>query len=106
MKQKCMHAKKTIGDGQMNFEKLIEAHKLFYGGWEYRAPYYDEYMESKNWNDWKSSSVSTSEIEKLFSFIRKWDFHFHNRMFYRCRATAFFPMPVYHFPLVYPDRYF
>lgn len=60
----------------MHYEKLIEAHRLFYGGWEYRAPYYDEYMESKNWEEWESSSVSLAEIEKLFSFIRKWDFHF------------------------------
>jgi len=60
----------------VHYKKLVEAHKLFYGGWEYRAPYYDEYMESKNWNDWKSGSISTTEIEKLFSFIRRWDFHF------------------------------
>lgn len=60
----------------MHYKKLIEAHRLFYGGYEYRAPYYDDYMESKNWKEWASGSVSIAEIEKLFSFIRKWDFHF------------------------------
>lgn len=57
----------------MHYEKLIEAHKAFYGGWEPRARYYDEYMESKNWEEWSSDTVSIAEIEKLFSFIRKWD---------------------------------
>lgn len=60
----------------MHYKKLIEAHRLFYGGFEYRAPYYDDYMQSKNWKEWASDSVSIAEIEKLFHFIHKWDYHF------------------------------
>lgn len=60
----------------MHYRKLIEAHRLFYGGWEYRAPYYDDYMKSKNWKEWSTGSLSITEIEKLFRFIRKWDYHF------------------------------
>lgn len=60
----------------MHYKKVIEAHRLFYGGFEYRAPYYDDYMQSKNWKEWTSDSVSIAEIEKLFHFIHKWDYHF------------------------------
>jgi len=60
----------------MHHKKLIEAHGLFYGGWEYRAPYYDDYMRNKNWEEWSSGSVSIGEIQKLFNFIRRWDYHF------------------------------
>lgn len=57
----------------LHYEKLIEAHKAFYGGWEPRARCYDEYMESKDWEEWSSNTVSIAEIERLFRFIRKWD---------------------------------
>lgn len=57
----------------VHYKKLIEAHRLFYGGWEYRAPYYDDYMKRKNWEEWSSPSVSIVEIESLFRFIRSWD---------------------------------
>ena len=57
----------------MHYKKLIEAHKLFYGGYEHRAPFYDNYMESKNWEEWSSPSVPMTEIRKLFRFIRSWD---------------------------------
>jgi hypothetical protein len=60
----------------VDYRKLIEAHRLFYGGYEHRAPDYDDYMKSKNWKEWASCSVSMAEIENLFSFIRKWDMHF------------------------------
>lgn len=57
----------------MHYKKLIKAHRLFYGGYEHRAPFYDDYMKRKNWKEWLSPSVSIAEIEKLFSFIRSWD---------------------------------
>lgn len=57
----------------MHYKKLIEAHKLFYGGFEHRAPFYDNYMENKNWEEWLSPSISITEIKKLFRFIRSWD---------------------------------
>jgi len=57
----------------VHYKKLIEAHKLFYGGYEHRAPFYDNYMKSKKWEEWSSPSVSLDEIRKLFSFIRSWD---------------------------------
>jgi hypothetical protein len=52
----------------VDYRKLIEAHRLFYGGYEHRAPDYDDYMKSKNWKEWASCSVSMAEIENLFSF--------------------------------------
>ena len=57
----------------MHFKKLIEAHRLFYGGYEHKAPFYDDYMRNKNWEEWSSHSVSIAEIEKLFRFVRSWD---------------------------------
>lgn len=58
----------------MHYENLITAHKAFYRG-EYRAENYDEYLKDKNWALWQNS-VPMSEVEKLFNFIRSWDFHF------------------------------
>ncbi len=60
----------------MHYKKLIEAHKLFYGGSEHRAPFYDDYMQSRNGGQWETGSVSIMEIEKLFNFILSWDCHF------------------------------
>jgi len=57
----------------VHYKKLTKAHRLFYGGYEYRAPYYDDYMKRKNWEEWSSPSVSMVEIESLFRFIRSWD---------------------------------
>lgn len=57
----------------LHYKKLIEAHKEFYGGGEPRARRYDEYMESKNWEEWSSNTVSIAEIEKLFHFVHSWD---------------------------------
>lgn len=57
----------------MHYKKLIEAHKLFYGGYEHRAPYYDNYMKGKNLDDWTIPKVPIGEISKLFRFIRSWD---------------------------------
>jgi hypothetical protein len=58
----------------MHYRDLYIAHKAFYWA-EPRAYYYDWYMKRKNWEKW-TSSVPLDEVEKLFDFIRHWDFHF------------------------------
>ena len=54
----------------LHHEKLIKAYRLFYGGYEHRAPYYDNYMRGKNPDDWSTPKVSLEEVSKLFRFIR------------------------------------
>ena len=43
-----MHAISSEEVVRAHYTKLIKAHRLFYGGYEYRAPYYDDYMKRKN----------------------------------------------------------
>jgi hypothetical protein len=59
----------------MHYEKLVRAHQLFYEI-EPRAHFYDEYMSRRNEKDWHSGDLSLSEVDKLFSFIREWEYHF------------------------------
>jgi hypothetical protein len=57
----------------LNYGKLIEAHRAFYIG-ENRAKNYDKYMtEQKDWKAWLTPSISVTEAEKLFHFVRSWD---------------------------------
>ena len=58
----------------MHYRCLYVAHNAFYWA-EPRAHFYDEYMEHKNWEKWVDS-VPLDEVERLFGFIRRWDFHF------------------------------
>jgi hypothetical protein len=60
----------------MHYAKLIRAHELFYDS-EPRARFYDEYLQDKNQQDWDSGNVSLTEIERLFRFVREWEYHFH-----------------------------
>ena len=58
----------------MHYKCLIIAHRAYYWA-EPRAYYYDWYMERKCWESW-GDSVPLDEVEKLFDFIIRWDYHF------------------------------
>lgn len=59
----------------MHYAKLIKAHKLFYDV-EPRAHFYDEYMRKRNENEWHKGDVPLREIERLFKFVKEWEYHF------------------------------
>ncbi len=59
----------------MKYPDLLLAHGAFYKH-EPRAKFYDEYLRKKNDQDWLSPNLPDEEIEKLFQFIKRWDFHF------------------------------
>lgn len=58
----------------MKYRDLEITHEAFYEI-EPRAYYYDDYMKRRKHEDW-TDTVSTTEVEKLFGFIRSWDYHF------------------------------
>lgn len=60
----------------MNYKGLLQGARLFKLK-ERRARFYDDYVREKDWKEWESTPfISDGEIEKLFGFIKKWDFHF------------------------------
>ncbi|MCK4583145.1 hypothetical protein KAU18_07505 [Candidatus Bathyarchaeota archaeon] len=59
----------------MNFQDLLLAHGAFYKH-EKRAKFYDEYLKKKNDQKWASPELPDEEIDKLFKFIIRWDYHF------------------------------
>lgn len=59
----------------MHYEHLIIAHRAFYNS-EVRPIDYEDYISQKNWDRWNNPILPMGEIEKLFSFIKRWDFHF------------------------------
>jgi len=59
----------------MHYIWIIWAHEAFYK-YEPRANKYDMYMKIKDWRAWESKDLPSEEIEKLFNFIRSWDYHF------------------------------
>ena len=59
----------------MKFQDLLLAHGAFYKH-EKRAKFYDEYLKKKNNPKWSSPELPDEEIDKLFQFIKRWDFHF------------------------------
>ena len=59
----------------MRFQDLLLAHGAFYKH-EKRARFYDEYLKSKNDQEWASPDLDEGEIDKLFKFIIRWDYHF------------------------------
>jgi len=59
----------------MHYLKLIKAHHFFYD-LEPRAHFYDDYMHEKNEEKWKSGNAPLIEVEKLFRFVREWEYHF------------------------------
>ena len=59
----------------MKFQGLLLAHGAF-KKYERRLKYYDEFMEKKDLESWRSPDLSTTEIEKLFTFVTHWDYHF------------------------------
>ena len=74
----------------MHYKSLLIAHRAFYS-YEPRASKYDDYLRGKNWRNWESPEVPATEIENLFSFIRKWDYHFRGnpRVFKRAYARVY-----------------
>jgi len=59
----------------MRYPELLLAHGAFYK-FENRAKFYDEYLRRKNDSAWWSPNLPDEEIDKLFQFIKRWDFHF------------------------------
>jgi len=59
----------------MRYENLLLAHGAFYK-YENRAKFYDEYLRKKNDLKWLFPDLPDEEIDKLFEFIKRWDFHF------------------------------
>jgi len=58
----------------VHYKCLWISHKAYYWA-EPKAHYYDLYMERKDWERW-GDSVPLDEVEKLFDFIIRWDYHF------------------------------
>lgn len=59
----------------VDYKKLIKGAQLFEN--DPVAHFYDEYMEEKNYQEWKDPcTLSDGEIGKLFRFIISWDPHF------------------------------
>jgi len=67
--------KRSQGSVPMHCDCLIVAHKAFYDC-EPRARLYDSYLRGKKWEDWEKPDLCFEEIEKLFDFIKSWDYHF------------------------------
>lgn len=59
----------------MYYAKLIKAHQLFYDT-EPRAHFYDDYMQERNEKEWHTGNIPIREIDKLFKFVREWEYHF------------------------------
>ena len=59
----------------MRYQDLLLAHGAFYKH-EKRAKFYDEYLRNKKEQKWVSPDLADEEIDKLFKFIIRWDYHF------------------------------
>ena len=59
----------------MKVQELLFAHGAFYQ-FERRAKFYDEYLRNRNNTQWLSPDLPMNEIDKLFKFIKRWDYHF------------------------------
>jgi|GEM_PF-1196950 len=59
----------------MRYQDLLLAHGAFYK-YEKRAKFYDEYLRKKNGSKWLSPDLPDEEVNKLFEFIKRWDYHF------------------------------
>jgi len=59
----------------MKYQDLIIAHSAF-DKYEKRAAAYDTFQRTKEKHLWNQPNVPMSEVNKLFKFIKRWDYHF------------------------------